>query len=274
MPEITPQYCCGLVGDVPFARSRRRCRQTPDAPVSKPLSEFHVSIINFSHNFLFVHVPKSAGTSVTRVLSTLTSLGDIEIGGTEFGETLARAYGPRFGVEKHSTAAELRRVTGDELWVRLYKFAFVRNPYARAFSVYTFLKTKFRQWRGSEVMDGFEDFDAFIASDFFLTDGPDRLLRPQLFWLRTSPDDETLLVDFVGHVESIGPDLALIMTKVSPGAVGPVGKAVPRVNASAQPEAWRTAYVSEATRARVAQRYARDFAKFGYSTDFAQSGSS
>lgn len=230
-----------------------------------------MSIINFSHKFLFVHVPKSAGTSVTRVLSAFTCLGDVEVGGTEFGEKLARAYQPRFGVYKHSTGAELRRIVGDRVWADMYKFAFVRNPYARAFSIFTFLKNKFRDWPGSEIMDGFDDFDQFVASDFFLTDGPDRVLRPQLFWLRTSGDDETLLVDFVGRVESIEVDLAHVVGRLAAGTEGTHNESVPHANASSDPGAWRSAYAAEATRARVAQRYARDFKSFSYSTDFDQS---
>ena len=85
-----------------------------------------VSIINFAHKFLFVHVPKSAGTTVTQTLSMLTCLGDVEIGGTEFAKMLERAYGPKFGVRKHSTGGELRKIVRDEVWTGLYKFAFVR----------------------------------------------------------------------------------------------------------------------------------------------------
>lgn len=38
-----------------------------------------MSLINFSHRFIYVHIPKTGGSSVTRMLSPYTQLGDLEI---------------------------------------------------------------------------------------------------------------------------------------------------------------------------------------------------
>lgn len=39
-------------------------------------------IVNHTHKFIFVHVPKSAGTSVTQMFSEYSSYRDLEVGGT------------------------------------------------------------------------------------------------------------------------------------------------------------------------------------------------
>lgn len=220
-----------------------------------------MSIINRSHRFIFVHVPKTAGTSVTRSLSTFTAIGDVEIGGSEFGETLAVAYGKRFGLRKHSTASEIRSVVGSEVWETSFKFAIVRNPYARAYSIFRFLKKKFRDWKGSEVMDGFETFDAFVQSELFASDGPDRILRPQLFWLRTSETDETIAVDSVLRAENLDSEFPVLLERIGSSAQE---RPLERLNASGDPNEWANAYSEDATRARVATRYANDFRTFRF----------
>ena len=47
-----------------------------------------MAIINQSKKFIFVHVPKAAGTSVTSAFSKYTSYQDLEIGGAKFGESI------------------------------------------------------------------------------------------------------------------------------------------------------------------------------------------
>ena len=69
-------------------------------------------IVNHSHKFIFVHVPKAAGTSVSELFSKFSAYSDLEVGGTELGEALQNAYKCRFGLTKHSTAEEIRAVVG------------------------------------------------------------------------------------------------------------------------------------------------------------------
>jgi hypothetical protein len=70
-----------------------------------------------THNFIFVHIPKTGGTSIRRVLEPYaTPLPD----GTSVDDCTHR-YG-------HLTAIELKRLLGEEVWESCFKFAVVRNP--------------------------------------------------------------------------------------------------------------------------------------------------
>jgi hypothetical protein len=144
-------------------------------------------IINQSVGFTFIHIPKSAGTSITQFLSRLNCPFDLEIGGTVFGEDIQRAYKQRYNLRKHSTLAEARdtiamaRPPGD-----MFCFTFVRNPYTRLSSIFYFL----RQWEDYDpdllrIMKSFASFHEFVASGLFMrVPGPDNIFRPQSDWLK------------------------------------------------------------------------------------------
>jgi hypothetical protein len=123
-------------------------------------------IVNHTHKFIFVHVPKSAGTSVTELFSQYSSYRDLEVGGTQLGEVLQNEFKKRYGLTKHATAGEIRAIVGAELWDAYYSFGIVRNPYARAQSTFHFMK----RWRGNKEMDRLKfienmpDFRTFALS--------------------------------------------------------------------------------------------------------------
>ncbi|TCT11475.1 sulfotransferase family protein [Tepidamorphus gemmatus] len=168
-----------------------------------------MSIINHTFGFVFVHVPKCAGTTVAMALSQASAYCDIEIGATPLGQAMADHYATRHGIGKHATAIQIRNVLGQAAWMRMFSFAFMRDPLARAQSTYRFLKHKFRNWRGAEVMDGFGSFEQFVVSDFFRSPGPDNILAPQLRWIGRPP-----AVDFIGRVETLEEDFALILETI------------------------------------------------------------
>ncbi len=58
-------------------------------------------VINDTHNFIFVHVSKSAGSSDTKLLSSFGQYSDLEVGGTELGEAIQPFMQRRFGLSKH-----------------------------------------------------------------------------------------------------------------------------------------------------------------------------
>lgn len=162
-------------------------------------------IINSTHRFIFIHIPKTAGTSVTSILSQYTELRDLEVGGTEFGESIQPYYKKRFGVGKHSSAQDILRLLGQNTWDDYVSFTLVRNPFFRAISTFYFLK----KWGGGSVkfnekMARVDTFQEFIRSKIWNeTNGPDDIFLPQAHWI-TSPQNPTLiLVKHVGKVESL-----------------------------------------------------------------------
>lgn len=173
-------------------------------------------IINNTYKFIFVHVPKAAGTSVTNVLSPLTRYCDLEIGGTDFGERIQPAYKKRFGLAKHSASSDIRAVVGSDVWDKYFKFSFVRNPYKRAVSTFNFLKG----WDGcppdmQERLKSYKTFEDYVLSDIWdETFGPDGIFRPQTFWLTDSSDRSAVIVDYVGRIEDIERDMKYVLEKI------------------------------------------------------------
>ncbi|MEM7268187.1 MAG: sulfotransferase family 2 domain-containing protein [Pseudomonadota bacterium] len=215
-------------------------------------------IISNSRRFLFIHVPKAAGTSVTRELSRFTTFRDIEVGGTRFGEKLQDMYAARFDLRKHSTAKIIRAKAGPEVWRGFFVFAFVRNPYARAYSLYRFIQ----KWRDgphhAEVASmSFEDF----ATSPALAEGRIDIALPQTHWLTDVEGRVMDGIDFVGRLESFDEDMSFILSTIQRRVCD--YRAVERANVSAEPEEWRAAMTPNAS-AAIRVVYAEDFRTFGY----------
>ena len=220
-------------------------------------------IINHTYGFVFVHIPKAAGTTVTRTLSTLTRYCDLELGGTGLGEAVQGYYARRFGLRKHSSAEDARRVMGEERFDSFFSFAFVRNPFTRLASAYHFL----RSWSGVPAdfaahLEKVPDFAAFLETDLWTSDfpgrGPDAIFQPQARWLHSKGATPQLLVDYIGKTETLRSDLAEILRRIG---AGEMPEDDTRANASPAYDlpVWKPSVVD-----RVLKEYRRDFDVLGY----------
>ncbi len=223
-------------------------------------------ILNFTFNFIFIHVPKSAGTSITKFLSQLTTYRDLEIGGTSFGEAIQPYYRKRFNLSKHSTAFEIKCIIGEDTWKKMFTFGFVRNPFTRIYSIYNFLK----KWENlpqkyKNLINQFETFEDFILSDVLEKDpGIDNIFKPQTFWL-CKPDSSDIMVDFVGRVEKIHDDLFYILKVLGLRKLLNKIDKIPHLNKSEDFDIG--VYSNPKVVERVIKIYKVDFEIFGYQTD-------
>ena len=96
-------------------------------------------IISSSRKYIFFHVPKSGGTSITKLLDSGISWNDVIIGGTKTGEVFNGDWARRFRIFKHTTPPSLRRVIGEHIFGEYFKFLFVRDPISRFKSATQFL---------------------------------------------------------------------------------------------------------------------------------------
>lgn len=218
-----------------------------------------MSIINHSKNFIFVHVPKAAGTSVTKTLSSYTTYKDLEIGGTHFGELIQPGYSRRFGLAKHTPASGIREVIGKEAWDEAFTFSIVRDPYERVISTYKFLLN----WDGTpkeikERISKFKSIDDYIASDIWEESaGPDFIFKPQTFWLTDVNDRSKLIVDHVGKLENIDNEIAYIRSRIEGRDVSPIE--TPKLN-----ETEGMFELSNNSIDKINKFYTRDFNFFNY----------
>ncbi len=190
---------------------------------------------------VFVRVPKTGSISVCAAL-----LGD------------------RGGA--HRTARDYKRIYGPLEYRRRFSFAFVRDPYARLVSVYTYLKgggrTDYDRQFADEHLSGIDSFEQFVLGwldERTMTRGIH--LRPQTDFVC---DRGRVAVDFVGRFEDIDRDFAHVARRL--GIVDERGEPVtlPHKNKTGRERAVDSFYTPEVRR-RVAGLYAADFETFEYS---------
>jgi hypothetical protein len=217
-------------------------------------------IVNHTHKFIFVHVPKAAGTSLTLLLSKLTAYRDQEIGGTAFGESIQDHYSKNFGLRKHSSAVEISNVVSPIEWNTYFKFAFVRHPIKRLISAYQFLS----KWEGlpeeaKRRLAPVNGVDTFLESRLWRKwDGPDNIFCPQVRWLAAEGGMGKVMVDYVGKLETMEADLAKISERI---CVELSFDQLPKMNRT---EYDKPVEISDALASDLRSHYARDFELFQY----------
>ena len=196
-------------------------------------------------DFLFVHVPKSAGKSVAAYLGGTTK-----------------------GVPSHAPLWYLR----DELGLSGYAFGVVRNPWGRMVSAYTFqCEKKVRTKNGESVEEqqrlrerGFRDWllnDEFFSNEDKLWAGPD--------WpafQRRSQEDWVKGCDYICKVETLEQDLA----EVSRHITLPKGRLLGLMARPQLKQKNRSShgsfrdYYDDETRDFIAHHFAWEIETFGY----------
>ena len=220
-------------------------------------------IISNTHKFIFVHIPKTAGTSICAALDPLLRWNDIAIGGTQFGEQIQPAFRERFGLHKHANARRIRAIVGDEVWSSFFTFAVVRHPYSRMVSFYTWLEMSTRNagpdaaiwtWPATKGFVESKTFSDFIRNDTFLESIP---ARPQVDWV--CDDEGRCVVDYVGQFK----DLSSVRATIS-GRIGVDVQPLERHNSSAEQKPLADFFSGEADYDYLHKLHEKDFELFGY----------
>jgi hypothetical protein len=216
------------------ARRLRRLRR-----LRHGVSEAGYSLQQFdAYRCLFVHIPKCAGVSVCQSL-----FGNLGAG--------------------HHDLATYRKLFSAQEFESYFKFAFVRNPWDRLLSAYTFLQAGGfhagdRRWARQEL-GRFADFDSFVTHWL----DPDSARS----WIHFRPQYEFICdadgrpgLDFIGRYERLAEDFSLICARLG------IEAELQRLNIATSRGDYRTAY-SDTTRRIVAEVYSEDVAFFGYDFD-------
>jgi hypothetical protein len=204
-------------------------------------------------DFVFVHVPRTGGKSITRML---LRHGQESVPGQP---------------SRHTTAREARALLGEARWSRAYRFGFVRNPWDRLLSLYLFHLQTPEQLLAStgqaasrgfvaahRAFTGFADFAAFLR---WFAEGPrgtDEVERHRIGQLGYLGDEHgALLVDRVGRYEHLARDAAEIAAQL-----GVAAPSLPWLNGHLRPHYGR--YYDVTTRALVERACADEIRRFDY----------
>lgn len=187
------------------------------------------------HRCVFVHIPKSAGSSVKQALFP----------GTEGpGHRMAMDY----------------QLENPKKFNDYFVFTFVRNPYDRLVSAYTYLtgntgSQKDKQFH-REVLSKYQDFRDFVLNGLHTKEVQKKWhLRPQHYYTVNFNGDN--IVDFIGKVENVDQDFAHVCQKLNKSA-----KLVHKNKSARKRDCM--AYYDEETRAKAAEFYHWDFVLFDY----------
>ena len=247
-----------------------------------------MTFISNSQQFIFVHLHKCGGTSVERALGDRLMWNDVMLGSSPYGEQLQQLYKPKFGLDKHSSAADIKALVGDELWDSYFTFATVRHPFDRIVSYYSYIKTFYINfYRGSVIRLMYQLdqmnlvtpamtkvpklYDSFrwpgvIAglksrsiSEFIHLDEcwASNGTIPQFYRLSDSAGT-ALIVDYVSRLEDLNDNWAYICEKTG------TSRPLPRANKSKRKyKDWRK-YFSLEDINFLEEKYKADLARFDY----------
>ncbi|GED43142.1 sulfotransferase family 2 domain-containing protein [Cobetia marina] len=186
---------------------------------------------------IFIHIPKAAGTSVLAALGKKGEKGRDHVS----WQTYKKADSKKFN--------------------NYFKFSFVRNPYDRAFSAYHYILKGGNQGpedsRVAASLAKYRGFDDFVENGLWQGAFRSHLLFHSQSSFIMSADDR-LMVDFLGHFETLDQDFKIVAEKLGiDSSIAHRNKGDVRCRVAQES-------MASATREKLAILYAQDFANFGY----------
>ncbi|MFQ5471137.1 MAG: sulfotransferase family 2 domain-containing protein [Gammaproteobacteria bacterium] len=214
-------------------------------------------LLSHKHNFLFVHIAKTGGTSVRAALNKLR-WRDPMYYPMFLCSKLSKMTGHRIAAKfpRHSKIIAAKEMLPDEYFAQLFKFAIVRNPWDLQISSYHHIKRE-----RPHLMQGINDFESFLKWKM----DPE---RPYQYHVDTSIELQSdylvdlhgnIIVDFIGQYESLQQDFAEICHRIGIDEIELPHKRKATDRANYQQ------YYSDETAQLVAEYFKRDIENFSYS---------
>ena len=214
-------------------------------------------ILSPGRNFVFVHIPKTGGTSMALALEDRAHKDDILIGDTPKAikrRARLKKLSPKGRLWKHSTLADIDGILTPEELSEMFIFTLVRNPWDRMVSYYHWLRAQ-RFDHPAVALAAKTDFEGFV-------------LHPQTIRTLTAAPYASYVSDAHGReqpttfvrLEALQEDMTPVIEHLG------FRPAITRTNASDRPSDYRSLY-SATTAEAVAKMCATDIARFGYAFD-------
>lgn len=216
-------------------------------------------LLSPKYRFLFVHIPKTGGTSIRVALRGYKWKDPWRIP-LFVCSRLSALSGHRLACKlpRHAKIVAAKEMLPRDFFDSLFKFAFVRNPWDLQVSSYHHIRRE-----RPHLMKDLPSFEAFLKHKL----NPD---RPYVFHFDVSIErqsdylmdlDGTILTDFIGRYENLEEDFQEACRRI-----GIRAPALPHKRKASDRQDYR-AYYSAETAELVAWHYRRDIELFGYRFD-------
>jgi hypothetical protein len=103
-------------------------------------------MLSLKKQFLFIHVPKTAGNSIQNILRNYSEDNIVIQGKHQDGIERFEVTNDKYEVTKHSTLKHYQQILDPPIYKKLFKFSTIRNPYERMISWYFSPHRGVREW--------------------------------------------------------------------------------------------------------------------------------
>ena len=188
-------------------------------------------MISHKHNSIFIHIPKTAGTSIS--------------------SCLRRGKFKKYGYT-HRTHEQILK-NGDK-YAEYFKFSFIRNPFDKMVSEFKYFTNTQYKFPSDSVKKFYNNksFSFFIRN--FFTNKTGCRYHKMNFEQFLYPTEK---IDFIGRFENLQEDFNIVCDKI-----GIPSKELSHINKTHHKH--YTEYYDDETRQIVAEKYANDIEYFGY----------
>tara|TARA_Y100000361_G_C11090234_1_gene306026 strand:- start:217 stop:882 length:666 start_codon:yes stop_codon:yes gene_type:complete len=172
-------------------------------------------IVSHKHKFIFIHIPKCAGSSITQ--SIRDHLGyklDLSDAKKEDFLYFQNCYGNSNDLQQHDEYAVIKKYFKKKNWNidEYFKFAFVRNPWARRVSQFEYAKRMYKEKKHEWT---------FQWKDLSFKQHLEKNTDCQLNWISKeayplgSSGKHEIAIDFIGKTENIQNDFNVVCEKIN-----------------------------------------------------------
>lgn len=192
------------------------------------------------NNFIFIHIPKTGGTSIERALNT----------NARSEQDASHDLGNTYSEHKHWKTSDYETNCA-ELFDCYFKFMFIRNPWDRLVSRY--------EWQKFVLPESHINFKTITQRTFkeFVKQRAPSIFEKWCYYDLMCDKNGKRVVDFVGRFENLQNDFDIVCDKI-----GAPRQQLPNTNHLKRKN--YTEYYDNETREIVAQIFQRDIEYFGY----------
>jgi hypothetical protein len=211
-------------------------------------------IISPGRRYIFVHIPKTGGTSMALALESRAMKDDIMLGDTPKAKNRrhrVKDAHSRGRLWKHSSLADIDGLLSTDAIMGFFTFTLVRNPWDRMVSYYHWLQTQ-RFDHPSVAMAKTMDFTAFVVDERTQSQF---CANPARSYMETA--DKVEKCDAYIRIESFELDAQPLFTHLG------FTLTLPHENRAARDAPYQS-YYSQKTADCVADYCSADIAQFGY----------